>query len=63
MKRKSNMFVDATCMKSMFINLITTEIETPKNMMKCDGVGMTQTSVPEIDADRESNQCDGGGGW
>ena len=31
-------------------------------MMKCDGVGITQTSVPEIDANRESNRCSGGGG-
>ena len=41
---------------------MTTETETPKNMTKCDGVGMTQTSVPEIDAGGESNRCSGGGG-
>ena len=44
------MFADTTGMTSMILYLMTTETETPKNMTKCDGVGMTQTSVPEIDA-------------
>ena len=56
------MFADTTCMTSVILYLITTEIETLKNMTKCDGVGMTQTSMPEIDADGESNRCGGGGG-
>ena len=53
------MFADMT---GVILYLITTETETPKNMTKCDGVGMTQTSVPEIDASGESNRCGGGGG-
>ena len=53
-KRKANMFADTTGMTSVILYLITTETETPKNMTKCDGVGMTP-SVPEIDADGESN--------
>ena len=61
-KRKANIFADTTCMTSVILYLITTETETPKNMMKCDGVGMTQTSMPEIDAGGESNLCSGGGG-
>ena len=43
------MFADTTGMTCVILYLITTETETPKNMMKCDGVGMTQTSVLEID--------------
>ena len=61
-KREANMFADTTGMTSVILYLITTETETPKNMTKCDGVGMTQTSVPEIDANGESNQCYGEGG-
>ena len=57
------MFTDTTCMTGVILYLITTETETPKNMTKCDGVGMTQTSMPEVDASRERNQCGGGGGW
>jgi hypothetical protein len=30
-------------------------------MMKGDGVGMTQTSVPEINASGEGDRCGGGG--
>ena len=60
-KRKANMFADTTGMTGVILYLITTESETPKNMTKCDGVGMTQTSVPEINASGESNQCGGGG--
>ena len=56
------MFADTTGMTSVILYLITTETETPKNMSKCDGVGVTQTSVPEIDANGESNQCYGEGG-
>ena len=56
------MFADTTGMTGVILYLITTETETPKNMTKCDGVGMTQTSVPEIDASGESNRCGGGGG-
>ena len=55
------MFADTTGMTGVILYLITTETETPKNMTKCDGVGMTQTSVPEIDAGGESNGCSGGG--
>ena len=44
------MFADTTGMIDVILYLITTEIKTPENMTKCDGVGMTQTSVPEIDA-------------
>ena len=54
-KRKANMFADTTGMTSVILDLTTTETETPKNMMKCDGVRMTQTSVLEIDASGESN--------
>jgi len=60
-KRKVNMFADSTGMTSVILDLITTETETPKNMTKCDEVGMTQTSMPEIDASGESNRCGGGG--
>ena len=56
------MFADTTGMTGVIIYLMTTETETLKNMTKCDGVGMTQTSVPEIDAGGESNRCGGGGG-
>ena len=56
------MFADTTGMTDVILYLITTEAETPKNMTKCDGVGMTQASMPEIDADGESNRCGGGGG-
>ena len=56
------MFADTTCMTGVILYLMATETETPKNMTKCDGVGMTQTSVPEIDAGGESNRCGGGGG-
>ena len=57
------MFADTTGMTSVILYLITTETKTPKNMTKCDGVGMTQASVPEIDASGESNRCGGGVGW
>ena len=60
-KRQANMFADSTGMTSVILDLIATETETPKNMTKCDGVGMTQTSVPDIDASGESNRCGGGG--
>ena len=60
-KWEANMFADTTGMTGVILYLIRTETETPKNMMKCDGVGMTQTSVPEIDAGGESNRCGGGG--
>ena len=56
------MFADVTGMTGVILYLITTETKTPKNMTKCDGVGMTQTSMPEIDAGEESNRCSGGGG-
>ena len=55
------MFADTTGMIGVILYLITTETETPKNMMKCDGVGMTQASVPEIDSSGESNRCGVGG--
>ena len=55
------MFADMPGITGVILYLITTE--TPKNMMKCDGVGMTQTSMPEIDVGGESNRCSGGGGW
>jgi hypothetical protein len=61
-KRKTNVFADTTSMTGMILNLITTETETPKNMTKGDGVGMTQTSVPKVNASGESDQCGGGGG-
>ena len=60
-KWQTNMFADSTGMTSVILNLITTEIETPKNMTKCDRVGMTQASMPEIDSSGESNRCGGGG--
>ena len=60
-KRKKNVFTDTTSMTSVILYLITTETETPKNTTKGDGVGMTQTSMPEIDASGESNRCGGGG--
>ena len=53
------MFADMT---GVILYLITTETENPKNMTKYGGVGMTQTSMPEIDASGESNRCSGGGG-
>ena len=56
------MFADSTGMTSVILDLIATETETPKNMTKCDGVGMTQASVPEVDASGESNRLGGGGG-
>ena len=56
------MFADTTGMTGVILYLMATETETPKNMMKCDGVGMTQTSVPEIDTGGESNRCGGGDG-
>ena len=56
------MFADTTGMTGVILYLMTTETETLKNMTKCDGVGMTQTSMPEIDAGGESDQCGGGGG-
>ena len=56
------MFAYTTGMTGVILYLITTETETPKNMTKCDGVGMTQMSMPEIDAGGESNRCSGGGG-
>ena len=55
-KREANMFADVTGMTGVILYLITTETKTPKNMTKCDGVEMTQTSVPEIDAGGESNR-------
>ena len=55
------MFADTTGMTGVILYLITTETETPKNMTKCDGFGMTQTSVSEIDASGKSNRCGGGG--
>ena len=61
-KREANKFADTTGMTSVILYLITTETETPKNMTKSDGVGMTQTSVTEINASGESNWCGGGGG-
>ena len=60
-KRQANMFADSTGMTSVILDLIATETETPKNMTNCGGVGMTQASVPEIDASGESNRCGGGG--
>ena len=60
-KWEANMFADTTGMTGVILYLITTETETPKNMTKCDGVGMTQASVPEIDSSGESNRCGGGG--
>ena len=56
------MFADTIGMTGVILYLMATETETPNNMTKCDGVGMTQTSMPEIDADGESNRCGGGGG-
>ena len=56
------MFADTTDMTGVILYLMTTETETPNNMTKCDGVGMTQTSVPEINASGESDRCSGGGG-
>ena len=56
------MFAETTGMTCVILYLMATETETPKNMTKGDGVGMTQTSVPEIDAGGESNRCGGGGG-
>ena len=56
------MFADTAGMTGVILYLMTTKTETFKNMMKCDGVGMNQTSVPEIDAGGESNRCGGGGG-
>ena len=61
-KREANVFADTIGMTGVILYLMATETETPKNMTKCDGVGMTQTSVPEIDAGGESNRCGGGGG-
>ena len=56
------MFAETTGMTGVILYLMATETETPKNMTKGDGVGMTQTSMPEIDTGGESNWCDGGGG-
>ena len=60
-KRQANMFAGSIGMSSVILDLIATKTETPKNMTKCDGVGMTQASVPEIDASGERNRCGGGG--
>ena len=54
-KGKENMFADTTGMTGVIIYLMTTETETPKDMTKCDGVGLTQRSVPEIDAGGKSS--------
>ena len=56
------MFADATGMTGVILHLMTTEAKTPKNMTKCDGAGMSQTSVLEIDVGGESSRCGGGGG-
>ena len=56
------MFADTTGMTGVILYLITTETKTPKNMMKCEGIGMTQTSVPKINASGVRNRCGGGGG-
>ena len=56
------MFAETTSMIGVILYLMATETETPKNMMKGDGVGMAQMSVPKIDAGEESNRCGGGGG-
>ena len=56
------MLADTTGMTGVILYLMTTETETLKNMTKCDGVGMTQMSVAEIDTGGESNRCGGGGG-
>ena len=61
-KRKTNVFGNTRSMTGMILYLITTETETPKNMTKSDGVGITQTSVPEINASGESDRCGGRGG-
>src|SRR4051812_25260637 len=61
-KRKTNMFTEMAGMTSVILDLSRTETETPENVAKCDGVGMTQESMPEIDANGEGNRCGGGGG-
>src|SRR4051812_1401430 len=61
-KREVNMFAETTSMTGVILYLMATETETFKNMMKGDGVGIAQTSVPEIDAGGESNRCGDGGG-
>ena len=60
-KQEANMFADTTGMTGVILYLMTTETETPKNMTKCDGVGVTQASVPEINSSGESDRCGGGG--
>ena len=56
------MFTETAGMTSVILYLSRTETETPENVAKCDGVGMTQASMPEIDANGEGNRCGGGGG-
>src|SRR3954466_8420778 len=56
------MFTDTTCMTSVILYLISSETKTPENVAKCDGVGMTQASMPGIDANVLGNRCGGGGG-
>ena len=56
------MFTETAGMTSVILYLSRTETETPENVAKCDRVGMTQASMPEIDANGEGNRCGGGGG-
>jgi hypothetical protein len=56
------MFTETAGMTSVILYVSRTETKTPENVAKCDGVGMTQASMPEIDANKEGNRCGGGGG-
>ena len=61
-KWQANVFADSAGMTSVILDLIATETETPKNMTKCDGVGMTQASMPKIHSCGESDRGGGSGG-
>ena len=56
------MFAETTGMTSAIIDLITREGETPENMTKGGGVGMTETSVPKVHSGGKRHGCSDGGG-
>src|SRR4051812_30592977 len=56
------MFTETAGMTSAILYLSRTETETPENVAKCDGVGMTQASMLEINVNGEGNWCGGGRG-
>lgn len=45
MLKGRHVFADTANMTSMVVYFITSERKTPKNMTKCGGIGMSQTSM------------------